>query len=300
MNRSSFHLRHPIATSLVSSLLLGLLPLALMKTEEREQSTISLSSGTLILVGASTTDIVIAADSRTNFKNRPPTSGEMKIFRISQNTACTIGNVSRLDTSSAMGSGKKNTTVIDFPAIVRDWARQHSKASQSEASGALSEIFRIKLKSLYSSRSTDKPPPIKVSLICLGYEFGVPSISIIDMSESPANKNFDPTATTVRSPMRPGVLVPFGQSGVCDDLLLDNNSVLAEFKNSPPVQIYRRLKGQKRQAELTTDDLLSLSRTCLLATESPIALKVDPQARAVGPPNHLAVISSKTGFRFLQ
>lgn len=143
------------------------------------------------------------------------------------------------------------------------------------------------------------PPPITVSLVCVGYDLGSPIAFSNDFHESAQNNNFEPLTSHGGWILPPGFFVPLGESQVCWDILQGTGSVLEKYREVAVVQKYRKLRAIGKLDQLSTEDLIQLSRTCLGATESATGRRFDSGAFLVAAPNHYAVISQKTGFHKL-
>ena len=127
---------------------------------------------------------------------------------------------------------------------------------------------------------------------------GVP-VGFVSDYIAPAQAGGEFAKNIVELPITPGFFGPFGREAVSDEVLKGTSTQVTDYKDRAAVTKYRAAHAAHKVAELTTDDLLALSKACLEATESPAAKKLDSKADQVARPNHYAVIDIKHGFHWV-
>ena len=285
-------------------LLLGLILLVPTHIELRKSIEVFTASGTLILLGVATTDITLASDGKNTPKGERKSIpigkipvGEQKIFPAGKYTACTLHNdVGIFAVRSGRIVGKDN---LAFTEIVRQWTLNHPNTTPRNAIYSLKMNIQEALRGYYARHEGTPLPEFRVSLNCIGYEFGSPELFSLDIREGPQNRNQEPSGQVKRLPVYPGFFMALGLNRVSNNLLSGSGSILSGYRTSDAVRKYRRLKESNRLSTITASDFLQLSRICLNATESRAGLEFDNRASEVGPPNKYAVISREKGFHQL-
>jgi hypothetical protein len=281
-------------TRVASSMLLWLISIALLTNAESVTvENFNVEKGTLILFGVTNTDITIAADSK-GISDEGESSKEQKIFPISKFTACTLLGETQIVAEEG-GSGKVEDK-IDFSGLVRRWAIANSSASPRDAYSSLAKVFQDALRNFYMKHRN--APPSSTVLTCIGYEQN----SVVEFNGTfyESSANMLPSTNESNRTLPPGRFVPLGINLVCRLLLLGGDKRFPEeFRLVPVVKKYSNLGEVHAPNELTTSDMLQLSRECLSATESKFALAIDPNAVGVGAPNSYAIISRSSGFQLL-
>jgi hypothetical protein len=291
----------PVMIRLADLLMLGLITLSQQRHAQRESGMITVRSGTLIIVGVSKTDITIATDSKSEDLQHAVKTGEAKLVQVGTFAACTLSGNSRIDLNEPISN--KPIESVDFGEILIQWARDHRSVSVApgKAHASVSELMKREMKRFYSSHRDVDIPPLRVTLACFGYHSAGVKAFVADLRESLTNENLEPSMVGgVEHELTPGFFFPFGVTSVCDDVLQGSSPLLQKYRQVGAVKKYRSLMSSGELALYTTADFIELSRTCLVATESKNGLGFDPHADLVGAPNEYAVISRKSGFRFLQ
>jgi hypothetical protein len=282
-------------TPLAKLLLLWLITTALRSDVRAQSNETSVASGTLVLLGVSSTDITFAADSKSIAKIAGPRSNDRKIVPMTRFSMCATTN--DVELSLVDPTSKKVIDDADLTEVLRQVAKDHPSKSTREAYSFLIGAIEDKLRDFYTRHQNINLPLLHVSVICSGYEFDSPEVLIADIHQSLNNKDFSPALAPLVMIAPPGYFASFGENQVCNELLDGSNDILKDFSKSILVQKYHHLKNSKRLAELTTSDLVEISHICLAATESDAGLSFDRNAFLVGPPNYYYVISKKTGER---
>jgi hypothetical protein len=279
-------------------LLLGLNLLALQQNANSEPGEIIAESGTLVLLGSSATDITLAADSAVQTRQGIKT-GAQKIFQIGKFAACALLRSSAIE---YLGRSGKVEDTANFVGIIRLWASTHPSVSVTDANDSLFSLLSKEFKRFYSNHHTgvEVKTPILLTLVCVGYSFGVPLAFVTTFAGSMENKDFEPSVNKASWALPPSMFGPLGEKQVCEDVLHGSSPGLDKYRQTESVQKYRNLQATKSKLyRLSADDLIQLSMTCLRATESAAGRKFDKGAFLVAAPNHYVVISSMDGFREL-
>jgi hypothetical protein len=273
--------------------LLVLILLAIHPLAEKESRKITATSGTLILIGASATDLTIATDSRaTNGAGLKTTA--TKIFPISKFAVCTLNNAAGI----TLRIGNEVLDTIQFDETIQRWANEHPTSSVKEAHEFLSQIITNEMATFLLLHRDIPPPRVIVSLVCFGYDSETSVLYTADIY-APDSSDSKPFLRSGSFNPPPGFSLPLGESQICKDILGGNSPYLAKYRETLVVKKYHNLKDLGRLATITTIDLLELSKTCLVATESTEGLQFDQNAFLVGAPNYYAAISRRNGFHKL-
>jgi hypothetical protein len=191
---------------------------------------------------------------------------------------------------------------VDFSDLIREWATEHSSASPSQARDSLESVFREALRKFYTKyHYYSDLPTVIVNLTCAGYDNRSAVEFTTEIKEGLDNPNPDmePISRDGHMNLPPGLFVPLGTDKVCKAILSGDQRIPKEYRDTKVAKKYRHLKDSQELAQLTTSDMIELSRTCLSATESKFATTFDPDAFGVGAPNAYAIISQDNGFRLL-
>ena len=273
--------------------LLGLIFLAIHPLAEKESRKIIATTGTLILIGASATDLTIATDSRATSGAGLKTTAT-KIFPISKFAACTLNNAAGI----TLRNGNEVLDTIQFGETIQRWASEHPTSSVKEAHEVLSQIITNDMGNFFLLHRDIPPPSVIVSIVCFGYDTET-FVLYTDDIYAPDSKDSKPFLRSGSFNPPHGFFLPLGESQICKDILGGNSPFLAKYRETLAVKKYHNLKDTGRLATITTIDLLELSKTCLVATESTEGLQFDPNAFLVGAPNYYAAISRRNGFHRL-
>jgi hypothetical protein len=236
-------------------------------------------SGTLIIIAKSADAIVIAADSSVTTSRGEVGAAQGKIFpgRVA---ACAMVGAVMVESNSGKGD-------LNFPKLVRSWIEKHPNAMVKETQTSIAAEMHDALKKFFGA----EPDRANVSLVCVGYENGVPRI---------LNTDFLIVGTEVQKterdyPLGTGIFMALGWGDVSRALTGGNAPIaLNKFSSAPSVKKYRTTPAQ-----MTTKDFIDLARTCEEATESPEARTFDPHAFQVVGPNRFATITGQHGFKWL-
>jgi hypothetical protein len=245
------------------------------------------SNGTLYFVGSTNTSVVVAADSLVTRIGEPSTTND-KLMPFGNVGVCFIGN------RSVFGS-TGDADRLDLNEAVRDWINEHPKANLPEAY----ESMAARLLNLMNQHRR-KHPTWYTGLsknfsyfICVSYYMAFPKIYGTPYNATPAEITNQPN----NYPIPPGRFKTWGWDDVCKEITEGKPSKeFSELKSDPVIAKYRKAKASNAFSTITENDLLTISRICLDATESPEGSKFDSHAKEVGPPNRYAVIDRK-GFR---
>ncbi len=281
---------------LVGSLSVVLLPVTLGHSAPRKQITATAKHGTLIIVSATNSSIVIAADSGMidEASQKLKKGRAVKIFPVSNSGACfLIGDVA-LSMPHANGAAD----YVDFLSIVRSYTRSHQTGSIRDAfegmDGQILQAFRQFQRRSGFSRD---PTHSIVALGCAGYMMGEPTAFNTDFHTPTDHEVTEHRIPELQLPI--GYIGPPGRNEVAKEIIGNANSVhFAAARNSPPISKYWNAVRSHDLRGLTTDDMLQISLKCLEATESPEGRIFAPDDAIVIPPNYFAVISGGKEGRF--
>jgi hypothetical protein len=249
------------------------------------------SHGTLYFIAASSTAIVVAADSLVSYDDGRPNDTKDKLIPLGDRGVCFIGGYSSI-------AGK-----VYLEETAKDWIRTNPKASLPVAHESIDAKLSASLKEFRSKYPEwdlkDGRPDNPFSyFICVGYYRGLPQIYVTTYYT--AQPHDITSAHESRSPMPAGRIVTEGWHSVCNEILGGHAAPLSEFKSDPVVMKYRKALAAKNVSSTSTHDLLHLSRICLEATESPDGQAFDPNAQKVGPRNHYAVIEKDKPLKWVK
>ena len=249
-------------------------------------SRIELAHGTLIIISATKSSIIVAADSGLTENGKVISATEKKIFPVGHDSACFF-----LGTVRVALKGKAELT--DLAAAARAWIVQHPHIGTREAYQGLLNLILDKLAIV----RTQRPDPHSlVSLGCAGFDAGIP---ILILSDIYLQTDAGPRVNDGDRPLPPGLVLPVGRAKVAGEILRGDGDALKSFKSEAAVTKYREARKNGTWSSLTESDLLSISSACLKATENRAGKDFDPEAADVSAPNHFAVIDAQTGFRWV-
>ena len=248
--------------------------------------------GTLILIGATRHEITIAADSGSFSQRQGVEAGHVKIFPLGHYSACSIFR-------NAAITLRADNTKVDFGDELSQWISAHPNAEFIEAAPLIAEKMRSALAVFIAKNLLFMQPPLtsRTSLICVGFSEGKPAAILNDIVMADANQPVTVESKGFQLP--PGFFMGLGLPDVAMSIVQGDDARLDKFRNQAAVKKYRTAVTNKVIGTLTAQDLISISRVCLSATESAEGRAVDPDTFIVVPPNHFAVISSYKGFRSL-
>lgn len=281
---------------LVSRLSVVLLSVALGLPAPRGQITATAKHGTLIIVSATSSSIVIAADSGMidEASQKLKKGHAIKIFPVSNSGACfLIGDVA-LSMPRANGAAD----YVDFLSIVRSYAESHKTGSIRDAFEAmdgqiLQALRQFQHRSGFSRNSTHSI----VAVGCAGYMMGEPTAFNTDFHTPTDHEVTEHRIPELHLPM--GYIRPLGRNEVAKEIIDNANSVhFAAARSSPPIAKYWNAVKSHDLRGLTTDDMLQISLKCLEATESPEGRSFAPEDAIVVPPNYFAVVNGGKGGGF--
>jgi hypothetical protein len=241
--------------------------------------------GTLIIVSATASSIVIAADGGLTQGGRVISTKEHKILRVNNDVACFLAGSVRFDSTNAKDRA-------DLPDIARKWITEHR---QGEVLDAYTGLTALIAKAMSGFRSKHPEPHFTVSVGCVGFNMGAPTIVASDFylqsDTAPQIKKTDHILAL-------GVVIPLGRANVATEILRGNSDALLSFKKVGVISKYREASKKGTLALLSERELIAVSAECLNATETRVAQKFDPKAAEVAAPNHFAIIDQKHGFRW--
>jgi hypothetical protein len=244
------------------------------------------SHGTLYFIAASSTAIVVAADSLVSAgADSHVTAKRMlgttdKLIPLGDRGVCFVGGYSSI-------AGK-----VYLEETARDWIRTNPKASLPVAHESIDAKLSASLKAFRSKHSEWDPkvprPDAPFSyFICVGYYRSLPHIYATTYTALP----HDITSAPYDSSMDAGRFATEGWNSVCNEILGGKaRTPLSQFKSDSVVMNYRKALAANNVSSTSTHDLLHLSRICLEATESAEGREFDPNAQKVGSPNRYVVI----------
>lgn len=258
--------------------------------------TVDRDAGTLIIVGATSSSIVLAADSLAVhlLPGIKPSTTNKKIIQIGKFAACFISG----DASIRGLQNGKVVVKVDFAKTIVDWSKNHPNGQLAEAYSSIDAEILQSMKT-FQGKTGFYADPVQsfTSFGCAGYIMGAPMLYISDY-HAPTSADITEHPTTL-PPLPPGYFAPLGTPRVSDEVTKANPAPqFSKFKNSALAR-YRKARESRNLSSITTKDLLQMSRMCLEATESPEGRAFDAGAKDVAPPNRYAVIDGRNGFRWV-
>jgi len=261
---------------------------AILTSASQVDLRIEYAHGTMIIVSATKSSIIIGADSglvSSSSNGEAISNRERKIFPIGRNVACFLtGTIS----VSFPGSAEK----INLPNDVRRWAAQHPHAGVRDAYQGLTDLVETKHA---NARSREPQPHSITSVGCVGFDMGTPIVIASDFYVQADSK---PKIIKTENSLLPGLVIPLGPK-VATEILRGEGNALASFKSEAIIHKYREAREKGTLASLTERDLILLSSACLNDSETRAARDFDPQAVEISGPNHFAVINQSRGFRWV-
>lgn len=243
--------------------------------------------GTLIIVSATKSSIVIAADSGLVQNGKIISTKQQKIIPAGHDSACFLVGL-------VYGAFAGRTERENLPATVRAWVAKHPHAGVRQTHQGLTDAIATELADV---RVPGLQALSTVSVGCIGFDGGTP---VIVNSDIYMQTDSGPHVIKTDHVLLPGLVIPVGWASTAAEMLRGDGAALESFKSEPIVRKYREASRNGTLASLTERDLLSVSSACLKATETRAAQNFDPDASEVSAPNHFAVIDKQKGFRWVQ
>lgn len=277
------HVRIPMSIwrASVAFVFLGLVP-------STNPSNIQSSHGSFFFLGATSTSIVIAADSRVTNSGAPDSKTD-KLMPLGSAGVCFIGGY------SVFGN-------MNFEKMIRDWIRLNPKATLPNAHESIDKELLASMNAFrrrypwWNPGDPNHPDKPFSYFVCAGYYMGLQQFYASLYTATVRDIGDEPDTPKIPA----GRCRTLGWKNVCDEIMTGNATTkLSQFKSDPAAVKYRKALESDNVSSISTDDLLRLSRVCLEATESPAGRKFDANAKKVGPPNHYAVIDQRDGFKWV-
>jgi hypothetical protein len=261
------------------------------------EPTVHIKAGTLILIGVSSTSIVVAADSlAVHSITGQRSTRNKKIIPISNAVVCFMGGDSEL----RWIQNGKTLDEVDFVKIIEEWSKAHPNAQISDAYNSIDAQLLDAMKAVQHKHAFVADPIHSFSSFgCVGYEMGIPRLYESDYVAA-TTEDITRRVTGSDGGVPPGFFVALGITSVCDEITTtDATNHFSTFKSNAAIVRYRKAKSSHTGSALTESDLLTISRICLQATESSEGRAFDPYAKNVGPPNRYGVIDQRRGFEWV-
>jgi hypothetical protein len=214
------------------------------------------SHGTLYLIAASSTAIVVAADSLVSYDNGALPVTTDKLISLGNKGVCFIGGY------SSIIEGK-----VYLEQTAKDWIGTNPKASLPQAHESIDAKLTASLKEFRSKHPDWDPKDVRHGnpfsyFICVGYYRGLPQIYVTTYKALPHDIKSAPGHVLVPA----GRFQTEGWDSVCKEILEGHATPLSEFKTDPVVMKYRKALAANKVSSTSTHDLLRLSLICLEAT----------------------------------
>lgn len=187
---------------------------------------------------------------------------------------------------------------VDLDKTIRNWIKANPTANPFSAHETIGATL-LGLMRASQRKHPDWYPaqPEEFSyFVCVGYYMGLQEVYVTLYRATTT----EITSTPDHPVISPGHFRTFGWSRVCAEITSGKTTKqLEKFESDPTIGKYKRAIASKSSSTITEADLLTISRICLEATESPEGREVEPQAGEVGQPNRYAVIDDRNGFRWV-
>jgi hypothetical protein len=243
--------------------------------------------GTLIILSATNSSIVIAADSGLAQNGKIISTKEDKIMPTGRDAACVLIGMMHFG-----HIGETQAYSVDIRSTTKTWIAQHTSSTLRELHHGLTKEFSEKLA---NNRVAYLDKKFGFSLFCVGFDMGFPiglRSTFSFQTDTPPKLDSDELV------FRPGLVIPLGTAKVATEILQGESDALRTFKSEAIVDKYRKARKNGTLASLTERDLISISSACLRATETRAAQEFFADAAEVAAPNRFAVIDQKHGFRW--
>lgn len=235
--------------------------------------------GTLILLGFARDGAVVASDSAVYSHGTLTASNAVKILKVGNMGALAISGATRVSIA------KKE---INFYTLATACAE--SSHTIESASRCLEDHVSSKLPSFIIDSERD----LLVGFYLIGYVEGHRAFELLEVVVPTGHAI--PEIRRQHIAPKAGFFIGFGKSDFPKSVL---NGEVSEMTTNTDVQLYRTRTATNQRWRYNLAEMVSLSKTLLNATESPLAQKYVKDA-FVGPPNRFALVKSKSGFQWVR